>query len=203
MSWRTGRGPIVLGLLAIILFHAEVPDAHEDHALQIVAKGGRYKRSVHTYPLPDVILLNQDGKKVRFREAVNSGKPVLLNFVFTTCTTICPPLAAGFARFQDAMGKEAAEASLISISIDPEHDTPAAMKKYLERFGAQPGWNFLTGKPGDVARLTKAFEAYADNKMNHYPLTFLRAPGSDMWVRIYGLLSTSELVAEYRKLSKE
>lgn len=218
MNWRTGRGLIVLGLLAIILFHVQVGDAatkdglyqrvhqqdDQHHAVpaKATAKGERYKQSVQAYALPDVTLLNQDGKKVRLREVVDSGKPVVLNFIFSTCTTVCPVLGAGFASFQDALGAEAAKTTLLSVSIDPDHDTPSAMKKYLRRYGARPGWEFLTGRYEDITQVMKAFDAYAVNKMNHFPLTFLRAPGSDKWVRIDGLLSTSDLVAEYRKALK-
>ena len=167
-----------------------------------VGKGESYKRTFETYTPPDVTLINQDAKKVRFPVAALSGRPVLLNFLFTSCTTICPPLAAGFARFQEATGAEAATVSLISVSIDPDHDTPAAMKKYLKRFSARPGWDFLTGRYADVALVMKAFDAYSENKMDHFPLTFLRGPGSEHWVRLYGLLGTSELVAEYRKVAQ-
>jgi len=75
------------------------------------------------------------------------------------------------------------------------------MKDYLKRFRAKPGWDFLTGSREDIDRVMRAFNAYVPNKMSHYPLTLLKVPGSDQWVRIYGLVSTSVLMNEYRMIS--
>ncbi len=181
---------------------AQSHEGHQLHATPAVAKSERYTRTLEAYPLPDVSVLNQDGKRVRLAALVNGDKPVVLNFLFATCTTVCPILASGFGSFQKALGADAAKAALISVSIDPDHDTPEVMKQYLRRFDAAPGWDFVTGRHDDIVRVMKAFDAYVDNKMNHYPLTFLRAPGSEKWVRLSGLLSTAELMAEYRKLAK-
>ena len=91
----------------------------------------------------------------------------------------------------------------ISISIDPDNDTPLVMKEYLERYDAQPGWDFLTGKREDIFLVMKAFDAFITNKMDHSPLTFLHAPGNENWIRINELLSSSELMGEYKLLLKK
>lgn len=163
----------------------------------------KYKRSIETYAIPDLTLINQYGNKMRLEALINAGKPVLLDFIYGTCTTICPVLSAGFSNFQNKLGKDAAEVQLISISIDPEHDTPFVMKDYLSRFRAKPGWDFLTGSREDIDRVMKAFNAYVPNKMSHYPLTLLKAPESSQWVRIYGMVSMAELMDEYRRLMKK
>ncbi len=205
---RRTRGrlvPLLLACAALLLpaslWAAERHD-HRAHVAPVVAKAERYKRTLQAYRIPDVSLLDQDGKAVRLVQIVNSDKPVVLNFLFATCTTVCPILASSFGNFQKALGPEADTARLISVSIDPDHDTPEVMRHYLRRFDAGPGWDFLTGRQEDIVKVMKAFDAYVDNKMNHYPLTLLRAPGSDTWVRLYGLLGTAELMAEYRKLAK-
>ena len=77
------------------------------------------------------------------------------------------------------------------------------MRKYLERYRAKPGWDFLTGTREDINRVMRAFDAYVPNKMAHYPLTLLHAPQAERWVRIYGLIGGSELMDEYRKLLKK
>jgi protein SCO1/2 len=96
---------------------------------------------------------------------------------------------------------EADKVQLVSISIDPDNDTPEIMREYLQRYKSQPGWDFLTGKRQDIIQVMKAFDVYVVNKMNHYPITILRAPGSDAWVRIDGLLGASDLMEEYRQLA--
>jgi len=159
-----------------------------------------YKRSIEKYAVPDVTLVNQDGKKVKLVSLINSGKPVMLDFIYGTCTTICPVLSAGFTNLQNRLGQDAAKVQLISVTIDPEYDTPAVMKDYLKRFRAKPGWDFLTGSRENIDRVMRAFNAYVPNKMAHYPLTLLKAPNSDQWVRIYGMVGMSVLMTEYKEL---
>jgi len=163
----------------------------------------KYRRSVEKYSVPDVTLVNQDGKKVKLAALINSGKPVMLDFIYGTCTTICPVLSAGFTNFQNKMGQDAQKVQLISITIDPEYDTPAVLKDYLKRFRAKPGWDFLTGSREDIDRVMRAFDAYVPNKMAHYPLTLLKAARSDQWVRIYGMVGMSVLMTEYAELNRK
>jgi protein SCO1 len=156
-----------------------------------------YQRTVERLSVPEVTLINQDGKRVKFAELVNSGKPVVVDFIYGTCTTICPVLSAGYTNFQRKLGDNSRSAQLISISIDPEHDTPAVMKKYLKNYQARPGWDFLTGSRDDIDRVMKAFNAYVPDKMSHYPIMFMRSPGGQQWVRIYGLIGTADFLKEY------
>jgi len=158
-----------------------------------------YKRTVEAYAVPDVTLVDQDGAKVPLRSLLASDKVVVLDFIFGTCTTICPVLSAGYANLQQRLGPRSADIRLVSISIDPENDTPKVMREYLKRYRARPGWTFLTGKREDIDRAMHAFNAYIPNKMSHYPLTLIRTPRSGAWTRIFGLMSTSEFLEECRK----
>lgn len=160
----------------------------------------KYQRTVETYTIPDVVLVNQDGRKVRFRELLSSGKPVIVDFIFATCTTICPVLSAGYASLQQKLGPDSNNVHLISISIDPENDTSRVMKDYLRRFQAKPGWDFLTGSRSDIDKVTKAFNAYVPNKMSHYAIHFIKVPESDKWVRLEGHLGSAEFMGEFRLL---
>jgi protein SCO1/2 len=105
-------------------------------------------------------------------------------------------------NFQDKLRAEASKVQLVSISIDPEHDTPKVLKAYLKSYKAKPGWDFLTGSRENIERVTNAFNAYSSDKMQHYPLTFVYSPVQDRWFRIDGLVATSELMAEYKKALK-
>jgi len=163
----------------------------------------KYKRTVEKYQVPDVTLVNQEGKRINLRTYLESDKPVILDFIYGTCTTICPVLSIGFSHFQKKLGPDADKVRLVSISIDPDNDTPAVMKEYLQRYNASDGWDFLTGKREDIIMVMRAFDAYVINKMNHYPLTILRGPGDEEWIRINELLSTSDLMQEYKLLLKK
>jgi len=158
----------------------------------------KYQRTTETYTLPDVVLINQDGKKVRIKSLESSDKPVVVDFIFGTCTTICPVLSVGYATLQQRLGTDSQKVHLISISIDPENDTPKVMKEYLKRYRAKPGWDFLTGSRADIDKVMKAFNAYIPNKMSHYPLTLIKPSHEKSWTRIFGLLSSSEFVEETR-----
>jgi protein SCO1 len=161
-----------------------------------------YSRTVANYAVPDVTLVNQDGKRVKLRSLLNSKKFVMVDFVFTTCTTICPILSAEFADFQNSVGPDLNNVLLVSVSIDPENDTPKKMKEYLKRYGAKPGWDFLTGSHADIDKVIRAFDAYVADKMYHMPLAFLHSSADSRWVRIYGLVGTSEMMDEYKRLVK-
>jgi len=122
---------------------------------------------------------------------------VMLNFIFTTCTTICPVLSASFTQTQKTLGPDASNVRMISISIDPEHDTPAKLREYAQRFQARAGWTFLTGDRDDIVAVLKAFDAYRRDKMNHIPLTLMRAAQQAGWIRMEGFASAGDLVREY------
>lgn len=160
----------------------------------------KYKRTIENYSIPDVVLVNQNGTKVRLKDVIQSNKPVVVDFIFGTCTTICPVLSAGFVNLQNKV-PDSQKAHLISISIDPENDTPKVMREYLKRYRAKPGWDFLTGSRADIDKVMYAFNSYIPNKMSHYPLTLLRSPTDGTWVRIFGLMSGTEFLNEFRKVA--
>jgi protein SCO1/2 len=157
-----------------------------------------YKRTIEKYSLPDVTLINQDGKRVRLKSLLESDKPVIVYFIFGTCTTICPVLSAGYVNLQNKLGADAQKVHLVSISIDPENDTPKVLKEYLKRYRAKPGWDFFTGSRKDIDAVMRGFDAYIPNKMSHYALTLIHMPKEESWVRIFGILSSSEFLAETR-----
>jgi len=86
---------------------------------------------------------------------------------------------------------------MVTISIDPDFDSPDRLQRYAKAFQAQDQWSFYTGRVRDIVEIQKAFDAYRGNKMRHEPLTFLRAGRDQPWVRFNGLLSAGELADEY------
>lgn len=161
----------------------------------------KYKRSVESYTMPDVTLVNQDGKKVRFKALMESDEPVVVDFIYATCTTICPVLSVGYVNLQNKLKDSPRKPRLVSITIDPENDTPRTMKDYLKRYNAKPGWDFLTGSRGDIDKVMRAFNAYIPDKMSHYPLNLIRSPKDGTWVRLFGILSSREFMAEYQQIA--
>lgn len=169
----------------------------------IDAANTKYKRTVERYSIPDVTLVNQDGKKVRFKSIIETDSPVVVDFIYGTCTTICPVLSAGYVNLQNKLGADNKIPKLISITIDPEHDSPKIMKQYLHKYHAKPGWEFLTGTRQDIDKVMKAFNAYIPDKMSHYPLNLIRYPKDGTWVRLFGIMSSREFAEEYMTVVKK
>jgi protein SCO1/2 len=161
-----------------------------------------YALSKQSYKIPKVTLINRHEEEIQIVELLGDQHSVLLQFIFSTCATICPVMNAAFASAQDALEKIDPEYSLVTISIDPEQDTPRALDAYAKRFHAREQWHFLTGTREDIAKVQRAFDANypGNNKMYHQPYTFMRPKGAKSWVRIDGLMSSADLVEEYRKL---
>lgn len=169
-------------------------------AVSSISAAPPYEIVEMTIELPDVTLIDQDAREVTLRELVDSGDVVMVDFIFGTCTTICPILSAGFSNLQRRLGSGPGGPVLISLSIDPEHDTPEIMTSYLKRYRAQPGWSFLTGDRDDIDVIMHAFDAYVPDKMSHQPVTFIKGTGTNQWVKIDGLVSTKDLLAELEKI---
>jgi protein SCO1 len=137
---------------------------------------------------------------VPMRSELDDGRPILLGFIFTTCTAICPVTSATFRQFQDKLGPSEA-VHIVSISIDPEQDTPQRLREYARKFGAGPNWHHYTGTVSASVAMQRAFDAYRGDKMDHAAVAFLRAAPGKPWVRIDGFASADQLTAEYRAIT--
>jgi protein SCO1/2 len=173
----------------------------QDHGHSTSVAHVNYSRSVADYELPDAPLVSMDGLKTSLSSALKHDGPIMLQFIFTTCPTICPVMSSTFSAAQAKLGEDVGKVRMISISIDPEHDTPERLREYARKFRAGQQWLFLTGSAEDIAAVQKAFDAYRGSKMRHEPLTFLRARPGVPWVRLDGLMSATQLVAEFRGLT--
>jgi protein SCO1/2 len=180
---------------------ASDPSDPHAHCREAASQGmTRATRSTADYALPHVTLVRDDGKTVSFPDELDDGRPVVLDFIYTTCTTICPVLSGTFARLQERLGDEARRVHMVSISIDPEQDTPARLAEYAKRFHAGPQWRHYTGTVQASVAIQRAFDAYRGDKMDHLPVTFLRAAHGSRWVRVDGFATVDELARELHAL---
>ena len=106
----------------------------------------------------------------------------------------------GIAQFQRKLGAESKTVHLMSISIDPEEDTPARLAEYAKKFGASPQWQHYTGTLAASVAAQRAFDVYRGEKMSHTPVTLLRSAPGKPWLRIDGFVTPDELLREYRNL---
>lgn len=153
-----------------------------------------------SYKVPDVQLTRDDGRKIVLPDELNDGRAVVLNFIFTTCSSLCPLSSQTFAQFQRRLGAESRNVHLVSISTDPEQDTPARLREYAKKFGARPGWEHYTGTLEASVATQRAFDAYLGDKMSHAPVTWIRAAHDTTWHRVDGFLTPAQLMREYRRV---
>ena len=145
--------------------------------------------------IPDVEVLDQDGNVLHFYSDLIRNKTVAINFIFTNCTTICPPLAATFARVQKEMGdKVGKDVHFISISVDPLTDTPERLKIWGAKFKAGPGWTFVTGAKQEMDKLLNALGAAVSKREDHTPAVIIGNDAKGVWTRAYGLAKPGQLV---------
>ena len=146
--------------------------------------------------IPDVPVLDQHGNKLHFYTDLIKDKTVAINFIFTNCTTICPPLAATFARLQKEMGdKVGKDVHLISISVDPVTDTPERLKAWGAKFKAGPGWTFVTGEKPEMDKLLNALGAAVSKREDHTPAMIIGNDSKGVWTRTYGLARINQIIS--------
>jgi protein SCO1 len=165
-----------------------------------IASAATVSRSTANYVAPAVTLVRADGMQVSLPRELNDGRPVLLNFIFTTCSSICPLTSRTLEEFQRLLGAGATQVHLMSISIDPEQDTPARLTEYARKFHAGPEWQYYTGTVEASIAAQKAFDVYRGEKMSHTPVTLLRSAPGEPWLRIEGFVTPDELVGDYHEL---
>jgi protein SCO1 len=174
----------------------EMPaDPHAHHHMMMQAPPTA-ARSTASYVAPDTMLVRSDGARVSFAHEIDDGRPVLLDFIYTTCTTICPVLSQTFAEVQKRLGPNAAKLKMVSVSIDPEEDTPSRLVEYAKRYHAGDQWSFYTGTVAASIQVQRAFDVYRGDKMNHSPVTLYRPAPGQPWVRLDGFATPDAVLGE-------
>lgn len=174
-------------------------DMH-DHSHHQVAPG--FTRAEQQYRIPNLKLLRDDGVSVTTASLFDTQRPVIVSFIFTSCTAICPVLTSTLTQVRKHLGADADRVRIVSVSIDPEYDTPARLSAYAKQHQASGDWRFFTGNPAAIVALQKAFDAYRGDKNNHVPLAFIRPAAKTHWVRLEGFTGAEVLANEIGRRPK-
>jgi protein SCO1/2 len=140
---------------------------------------------------PDFVLRAQDGARVALNQF--RGKAVAVAFIFASCSATCPILTAKMATVQDQLGSDfGSKVAFLSITVDPEHDTPDVLERYAHTFGADPGgWKFLTGSAATIQDVERRYGVFAtkspDGGLDHTNLTSLVDPRGMLRVQYLGV----------------
>ena len=144
----------------------------------------------------DTVLVDQNGEEHRFYSDLMKNRVVIVNVMFTTCKESCPRMAETLARLQDWLGPRLGkEVSMLSISIDPETDTPSMLSAYAQRFKARPGWYFLSGKRANVETVLKKLGLYAERKQEHRNLFLVGNDRTGLWKKAFAMAPPDQTIA--------
>ena len=168
------------------------PAAGADAALRIVLR--------RDLAPPDIALLGMNRRPSTLRKELDTAEPVIVNFVFTTCATICSTQTATLVALQRQLAQGSKPARFLTFTIDPDNDTPEQLTKFALQFGVGPGWQFFTGKFDDLLRQQQAFDVYRGAKAGHPQVVMMRHGRAAPWVRIEGHPSPLELRRAYEQL---
>lgn len=133
----------------------------------------------------DLPVVTQDGEELRFFSDVLKGRIVVVTLFYTECTGMCPLTNQKLAEVQDMLGDAMGrDYYFVSVTLDPETDTPAVMKDYAEKFGAKDGWLFLTGNKDDIKTITRRLGQTDENIATHNPFFMLGNVPRAHWTRL-------------------
>jgi protein SCO1/2 len=159
------------------------------------------KAGVRMDDIPDLTLVDQYGNKILFRSQLLKGKVVAINFVYTACKSFCTAQGATFAKLQAILGDKLGErVNLITITTDPETDTPERLKEWGKTFGAKRGWAILTGEKRSIQEILKALTGDVGGKGMHSPVVLIGNLDKGEWIRDYGLADSEELAATLERV---
>jgi len=201
-EWRSAGSARTLAALALAAAIACFPAS----AATEEAKRGEAPKEISsgsvTVRLHDVLLLDQDGRKVRFPGDVIGGRVVVIDTFFTTCGLVCPILGAIFSDLQEQLGDRLdREVRLISITVDPLTDIPPRLKNYAAQWEARPGWLFLTGEKKTVDRVLEGIGMYSPDFADHPPAFLVGDGKTGEWTRFYGFATPEQLMEKVTELT--
>ena len=148
----------------------------------------------HKY-FTDVVLLNQNGERMRFYSDLLQNKVVIIDSFFATCQGSCLPMNRNLEKLQEALGDHVGkDVFIISISVDPGVDTPASLKEYAKKLHAKPGWYFLTGDKQNVDFALNKLGQYVNDKQDHLNIFIIGNERTGLWKKAFGLARSDELV---------
>lgn len=148
--------------------------------------------SIAATPVPDVSLTDESGKAVRFRSDLMHGRTVAVNFIFTSCTTICTPMSGTFAKVETLLGER--DVRLISITLDPETDTPERLASWKKKFRGKSSWTLLTGAKENIDTLGKALGVFTPDRVSHTPMVVVLNETTGRIKRVNGLANAQAIV---------
>lgn len=206
---------LILGVITCVLLnnnvqateshdHHQHHDPHAKHKQMGTAGMEEQSQGGAELDIPETALLNQYGQSVNFRQDVVADNIVVMDFIYTSCTTVCPVLSAVMAQVQRKLEPRIGHGvSLVSLTVDPVRDNPQRLLDYSRQHDAGPGWTWLTGSKPAVDSVLVSLGTYTPNFVDHPSLVMVGDVKTGQWTRFYGFPSPDRIVATVNKLLKE
>ena len=156
----------------------------------------RMSQSLRSY-FPNVPMRTQDGKAVRFYDDMIKDKVVVIHLMFTNCSKFCSTITPNLVQVQEQLRERAGDrVSLLSLTVDPEHDSPQVLRAYASQFHVKDGWNFLTGKKSDVDLIRRKLGVYDpdENVTEHLTVLTIGNERDGQWLAMPALSTPEEIV---------
>jgi len=179
----------------------ETVDPHAHHRQQMQMSAVEKPEMTQVRLVPEA-LIDQNGEQVNSLQALAGERIVVMNFVYTTCTTVCPVTSAVFEQLQAKLAERlGSEVLLVSVSVDPVRDTPQRLKEYAGRYHAGQDWLWLTGEKRRLDRVLEGLGAYTPDFKDHPAMVLVGDPSSGRWQRFFGFPSPEAIMANIDQLS--
>jgi protein SCO1/2 len=203
MSAQSRTMGACLVLVSLLAFPAVAEDVMKEemasdphaHHREMMKTKAEQKAQAAILEIRDAQLVNQDGETKSLSSDIVGDRIVVVDFIYTTCTTVCPVLSAVLMQVQDELGDRlGTEVMLVSISVDPQRDTPARLKDYAGKLHARDGWTWLTGDKLEVDEVLKDFGAYTPNFEDHPAMVLVGDGTTGKWSRFLGFPGANHIV---------
>ncbi|MGG7596155.1 SCO family protein [Pseudomonas sp. WC1] len=195
------QGGKLLGLSLLLASNLALAHAGHDHGGTPAQPPAAYQEKA-SVRFADVALLDQDGMPVRLEKDLVGDHLVVMGFIYTSCTTVCPVVSSIMSKVQQQLGgRVGEEIRLVSISVDPQRDDSRRLAGYARVFQHGPGWSWLTGSPYAISETLKGLGSFSANLSEHPPLILVGDGRSGHWTRYYGFTDPNVLIGEVNRLS--
>lgn len=195
------KNVIAVSMLALLICQGFIPQARAHGGADHAPPKTAVTQDSAVVHFADVSLTNQNGERVNLKRDLVSDRIVVMGFIYTTCTTICPVISSIMGKVQQQLGaKVGTEVQLVSITVDPLRDTAPRLLTYANRFQHGPGWAWLTGTPQAIDATLKGLGTWTADPENHPPLIMIGDGHSSHWTRFYGFTDPQLLVERVEQL---
>jgi protein SCO1/2 len=182
---------ILAGLAALALILTALPTA------AVAAQNNRWGADY----FPNLPVVTQDGKTLNFYDDVIKGKIVVISFIYTSCPDLCPLTTARLSQVEEKLGElMGRDLFFVSMTVDPEHDTPEKLKEFSKAFDTGPGWLFLTGKPADIREINFKLGDKSRSLSDHRNEIVLGNDATGEWTRNTVFGDIDRLVIDIRAM---